>query len=237
MTSFKNAAEMRHPHHGMIVKNVRRPSAADVEAIASTYTAFALDRLGKLGAMVRELKPVKAGMKCCGPAVTSLGPDLSVRRMAINLAQPGDVLVVAAGGGTDYACFGDGTANRMRLKGLAGAVIDGATRDASGLIDLGFPTFVRGITPRNYHYPVSAEYGAVNVPVTCAGQHVEPGDVIFGDDDGVIVIPFSMVAPLAERIRDERRDEIAQRAAMTAFEPFDVADELTGRGYRMLDSI
>ncbi len=237
MTSLKNSAEMRHPHHGLIVTNVRRPSPADVEAIASTYTAFALDRLGKLGAMVREMKPLTPGMKCCGPAVTSLGPDLSVRRMAINLAQAGDVLVVAAGGGSDYACFGDGTANRMRLKGLAGAVIDGATRDAGGLREMGFPTFVRGITPRNYHYPVSAEYGAVNVPVTCAGQHVAPGDLIFGDDDGVIVIPFAMVEPLAEQLRAEHRDEIAQRAAMTAFEPFDVADELTGRGYRLLDSI
>jgi 4-hydroxy-4-methyl-2-oxoglutarate aldolase len=100
--------------------------------------------------------------------------------MAIDLALPGDVLVVAAGGVTDYACFGDGTAQRMMLKGMAGAVVDGSTRDARFLRQLAFPTFVRGVTPRNYHYPVSAEYGAVNVSVVCGGVLVEPGDVILG---------------------------------------------------------
>lgn len=227
----------RHPYHGKIIRQIRRPAPGEIEAIASTYTAFVLDRLGKQGSMARELKPLMQGMRCCGPAITALGPDLSVRRMAINLAEPGDVLVVAAGGGTDYACFGDGTANRMRLKPLAGAVIDGATRDAVGLRKLGFPTFVRDVTPKNYHYPVSAAYGAVNVPVNCGGQTVYPGDLIFADDDGVIVIPFDEVSRLAATIRDECEEEGADRAAMTTFEPFDVDAELRARGYEIVDTL
>ena len=235
--NIQTTAELRHPYHCKIITGVSRPDPADIEAIASTYTAFVLDRLGKLGAMSQELKPLSPGMRCCGPAITSLGPDLSVRRMAINLAQPGDVLVVAAGGGTDYACFGDGTATKLRLKGIAGAVIDGATRDSGGLRDMGYPTFVRGVTPRNYHYPVSAGYGAVNVPISCAGQRVEPGDLIFADDDGVIVIPRAMVAPLAATIAGELARERDMRAAMTEFVPFDVADELAARGYVTVESL
>ena len=193
----------RHPSQGRIVREIQRPGSDILATLSESYTGFVLDLLGKRGAMSTELLPLDRGMKVCGPAVTSLGPDLSVRRMAIDLARPGDVLVVAAGGATDYSCFGDGTARRMLLKGIAGVVVDGSTRDAAGIRRLGFPTFVKGVTPSNYDYPVSAEFGSVNVPVVCAGVHVHPGDVILGDDDGVVVIPRQAAKGLTEKILEE----------------------------------
>lgn len=214
-----------------VVTRIERVDQATVDAYRAFYTGIVLDHLGKLGAMDTAIGPIAAGMRVVGPAVTSLGSDLTVRRMAIDLAQPGDVLVVAAGGAADYACFGDGTARRMQVKGISGAVIDGAVRDAAGLRALGFPTFARDITPRNFHYPSGIDFGAVNVAVVCGGVLVEPGDLIVGDDDGIVVVPRRLAGDLRGAIDTELRAERALRDSWTEYPPFGVADELRRRGY------
>ncbi len=220
-----------HPQQRRVVTRIERPDAEVVRRFSEFYTGIVLDTLGKHGAMHTDIGPLSPGMRMCGPAVTSLGPDLTVRRMAIDLAQPGDVLVIAAGDIRDVACFGDGTASRMIKKELAGAVVDGCTRDAAGLRALGFPTFVRGVTPRNYHYPESGDHGSVNVPVVCGGVLVEPGDLVLGDDDGVVVVPRAvaadLVAPVAEKLRAERE----LRGSWETYEPFDVEAELRARNF------
>lgn len=221
----------RHPVQGKVITEIKRPSDETVKAFQNCYTAFALDYLGKFSAMHHSISSLSPGMRICGPAVTSLGPDLTVRRMAIDLAQPGDVLVVAAGGVADYACFGDGTVRRMMLKQMAGAIIDGSTRDAGGIRKLGFPTFVKGITPRNYHYPVSAEYGGVNILVICGGVLVNPGDLILGDDDGIVVVPRDEAERLGQVIPESLAREAAERDAMREYEPFNFQEELRRRGY------
>ena len=75
-------------------------------------------------------------------------------------------------------------------------MVDGAARDVAGLRALGLPAFSRAVTPRNYHYPAGVEHGAVNVPVVCAGTLVEPGDIVVGDDDGVLVVPRRIAAEI-----------------------------------------
>lgn len=224
----------RHPAQGKIVTRIERPDQRVVVAFSGFYTGIVLDHLGKYGSMYVGIKPLSPGMKVCGPAVTCLGPDLTIRRMAIDLARPGDVLVVAAGGVRDYACFGDGTAKRMQVKGMAGAVIDGSTRDAAGLRALGFPTFALGVTARNYHYPVSGEYGGVNVPVICGGVLVHPGDIILGDDDGIVVVPKDLTPQLVPVVQQHLRDEQATRGAWREYEPFDVSEELKRREYEFV---
>jgi 4-hydroxy-4-methyl-2-oxoglutarate aldolase len=219
-----------HPHQKRIVTSFTRPSPDSIQQLKKAYSGFILDRLGKLG-VIAGVKSLKPGWVVCGPAVTSLGPDLTVRRVAIDLAQEGDVLVIAAGGYEESACFGDGTARRMMLKGMAGAVIDAATRDARFLREIDFPTFTRGVTPRNHHYPVSMQYGGVNVPVVCGGMLIRPGDVIFGDDDGVVVIPQEKVSEIARGLEEAVLTEKAQRAAMTSYTPFDLMSSLVSQGY------
>ena len=207
-----------------------------MQAFSTFYTGIVLDHLGKFGAMSVDIAPLAPGMKVCGPATTTLGPDLSLRRAAIDLAHPGDVLVVAAGGVRDYACFGDGTGKRMQVKGMAGAVIDGSTRDAAGLRELGFPTFCRGVTPRNYFYPVEHSFGAVNIAVTVGGQQVEPGDLIVGDDDGVVVVPRQQAEELAPIIAAQLASERKERADWGEYPAFDVMAELKERGYSIEDA-
>jgi len=220
---------------GVIKRSFERPSARVVSAISACYTGFVLDRLGKHGFMSPAMKPLSLGTRICGPATTVLGADLEVRRMAINLARAGDVLVIAAGGVTEFACFGDATALRMQLKGMAGCIIDGSTRDAASLRAMKFPMFVKGITARNYHYPYSGQHGAVNVPVVCDGVLVNAGDIVLGDDDGIVVIPAAEGLALAATIGKELEEEKAARAAMTEFKPYDIQDELRARGYRFED--
>ena len=145
------------------------------------------------------------------------------------------MLVIAAGGVTEFACFGDATALRMQLKGMAGCIIDGSTRDAASLRAMKFPMFVKGITARNYHYPYSGQHGAVNVPVVCDGVLVNAGDIVLGDDDGIVVIPAAEGLALAATIGKELEEEKAARAAMTEFKPYDIQDELRARGYRFED--
>ena len=216
---------------GRIVQRIERVEPDVVARFAQYYTGIVLDQLDKRGAMTHEISPLSPGMRLCGPAVTSQGPDLTVRRMAIDLAQPGDVLVVAAGGITDRACFGDGTAKRMTMKQLAGAVVDGSVRDAAGLRELGFPTFCRGITPRNYHYPAEGDQGAVNVPVVVGGVVVEPGDLVLGDDDGVVVVPRLLAPQIQDVVAEKLAAERAVRSGWTEYEPFGVWPDLEQRGY------
>lgn len=228
-------ADSIHPLQRMIRRQIQRPSPEAVGVFSRCYTGFVLDRIGKFGAMAPELLPLSHGMKLCGPAVTVMGPDRAVRRMAIDLAHPNDVVVVAAGGAIDRALFGDNSARNMQLKGLGGIVIDGATRDASAIRSMGFPTFVKSVTPRNYHYPQEAGHGAVNVPVVCAGMLVNPGDLIIGDDDGVIVVPRDHAEQISGQILPElEREEKAQEIA-TEFQPYDVEEELRQRGYSFID--
>ena len=192
--------------------------------------AAILDVLGKTGALVPEIKPVASGMRLCGPAVTCLGPDLDVRRMAIDLAPPGSVLVLAAEGVTDRACFGSYTADMMQRAGLAGVVIDGATRDVAELRTLGFPTFARAATPRSFGYPQPGIEGSVNVAVPCGGTIVEPGDVIAGDDDGVIAIPRQQCEALAPAVIEAMEAERRKWEARYG-KPFGVEERLRARGF------
>lgn len=214
-----------------VVSTIPRPPRDIVARFSRLYTGIVADSLNKLGVMHVDITPLAPGMRACGPAITSIGPDLTVRRMAIDLAQPGDVLVVAAGDFRDFACFGDGTAQRMMTKSLAGAVIDGCVRDAAGLRRLGFPTFSRGATARDFHYPMGADAGAVNVPAVCGGVLVEPGDMIIADDDGVVVVPQSLCESVLSIAEAKLASERAERGSWSEYPPFDVRDELEARGY------
>lgn len=226
---------LRHPDQGKIFAKIDRPPAAVVEAFRGFYTGIVSDTLGKLGPMHHEIKPVAPGMKLCGPAVTCLGTDQTVRKLAMGIAEPGDVVVVAAGGVKEYACFGDMSATFLHARGVAGIVIDGATRDVAGIKQLGFPTFARAVTPRNYHYPAGGDHGAINVSVVCGGMLVNPGDIILGDDDGVIVVSKDVAEELARAVRSRLDVENHGRQVLLSGRGgFDVTEELKGRGYEFL---
>jgi 4-hydroxy-4-methyl-2-oxoglutarate aldolase len=223
-----------HPHQMLVYKSIPRPERKHIEAIANTYTGFVVDRVGKHGVLDSDIKPLRADTKMCGPAITVLGPDLAVRRAAADIAEPGDVLVIAARQAS-FACFGDGTARKMRLAGVHGVVIDGFTRDARRIAALNFHCFCRGSTLSNFDYPVFGRYGAINVPVSCGNTIVNPGDIIFGDADGVLVIPRRFVPDLATNLAADFLAETRERLSLKPGYSFNELDTLRDRGYEIND--
>lgn len=191
------------------------------------------DVLGKQHVLPPGVRAITSKLRLCGPVVTCQGPDVSVRRAAIDLAQPGDIVVVAAQGVIDRACFGAKTAEHMMSLGLVGIVVDGAVRDVADLATLRFPTYARGVTPRNFDYPVDLQRGAVNVPVRIAEHPVEPGDVVCADDDGVVIIPRERVAGLAPRVAATVAAEDQKWAARHG-KRFDAVEKLREQGYRIV---
>jgi 4-hydroxy-4-methyl-2-oxoglutarate aldolase len=140
------------------------------------------------GGMDSGIKPLDPSCHMVGRAVTVRcfpGDNLALHQ-GIYAAKPGDVLILDCHGYTEAGHFGDIMALACQMRGIAGVVIDGSCRDAQDIIKLGLPVFVRGQNPSG---TVKKSLGEVNVPVTCGGVRVNPGDIVLGDCDGVVVVP------------------------------------------------
>lgn len=156
-----------------------------------------------MGAAVRS---VWSGARFVGEAVTvrTFGTDLSAVFDAIQAAGPGSVVVIDSHGVTNAAFWGERTTRAAMARGLVGAVIDGACRDVTAIGKLGFPVFSTAITP-NAGLPGGR--GAVNVPVAVGGMTVRPGDVLVGDENGVVVIPLERQGEVLGKVRAQMEAE------------------------------
>ncbi|MFJ5850591.1 RraA family protein [Streptomyces sp. NPDC092903] len=210
-----------------------RPARSQVAALSRLPVASILDALGKTGALSHCLRLQTPGLVLCGSAVTALGPDVTVRRAAIDLAQPGDIVVVAAGGSKERACFGGVTAQHMQSRGLTGVLVDGMVRDVTELRRIGFPTVARGTTPLNYDYPAGIENGAVNVPVIIDGVRVSPGDVVVGDEDGAVVVPRAQVDAVIDTVLASAAAE-AEKWWGRRGQSLGAVQQLTNAGYKII---
>ncbi len=140
------------------------------------------------GVMDSGIKPLDPKSHVVGRAVTvkcQPGDNLAIHQ-GIYAAQPGDVLVCDLHGYDQGGHFGDIMALACKVRGLAGVVLDGSCRDTEDIREMGFPVFSRGVNPSG---TVKASLGQINVPITCGGIEVHPGDIILGDCDGVVVVP------------------------------------------------
>jgi 4-hydroxy-4-methyl-2-oxoglutarate aldolase len=153
---------------------------------------------------MHEIKPIVSGLSICGPAVTSLdhtGDNLMIHA-ALEVCQPGDVLVVTTLSPSTHGMFGDLLATLCIARGLAGVIIDAGARDVRDLRAMNFPIWTRTISSQG---TAKSNPGWVNVPVICGQVNVRPGDVIAADDDGVVVIPkerLEMVVAAAQARED-----------------------------------
>jgi regulator of RNase E activity RraA len=138
---------------------------------------------------IRPLRAFVGGRRLIGSAVTALctGTDYGAVHHAIAVANAGDVIVVEAGGRDNPAVIGELLGGAARLKGVAGVIVNGAVRDSGRLRQWDdFPVFARHVNPRG---PSSMDQGVVNEVISFAGARVAPGDIILGDDDGLVAIP------------------------------------------------
>jgi 4-hydroxy-4-methyl-2-oxoglutarate aldolase len=148
--------------------------------------------------MDNTLRPLTRRFAFCGPAVTvrCYGSDSAIVHYAVDIAQPGDVIVVDRVGDRRYACWGGGVSLAAHTKGIAGAVVDGMLTDRIEIEEMGFHVFGRGLSAVTTRAP--GESGEVNVPVTCGGNVINPGDIILADDDGILVLPPSRVQEIID---------------------------------------
>jgi len=181
-----------------IQTNIERPPTSLVEGFKKVSTPDVSDAMNRFGAMNPKIKPLATPMKMVGPALTvrTRPVDNLMVHYATHIAQPGDVLVVDAGGIEDHSIWGGQMTHTARKKGLAGVVIDGAVRDSAEIRRMGYPVFARAISPMDGHKDGPGE---VNVIIQCGGVQVKPGDIILGDDDGVVVIPKEQAKEVLEK--------------------------------------
>ena len=180
----------------------------DVVLAASKFAASILaDVAGRRGTLDGRIAPVSPGMRFAGPAITvevRPGDNLMIHA-AMALARPGDVLVIDGKADRSCALMGSIMMNACRKLALAGVVLDAAIRDIEELRELGFPVFAVGANPNG---PTKFVPGRINWPISCGGIAVAPGDLVIGDDDGVVVIERekagSLLAPAARKVQDER---------------------------------
>jgi 4-hydroxy-4-methyl-2-oxoglutarate aldolase len=188
--------------------------AETLKALAAAPTAMLSDAIGRWGNMDPAIRPVALGMQCFGPAFTVRcwpADNLTIHR-AVELAAHGDVLVVDGGSGRDTALLGDILVYAARLRGVAGIVLQGLVRDSAAIAAQGLPVFASGATARG---PVKETLGAVQIPIQCGGVLVRPGDLVAGDDDGIVVLPREQAAAVAARIRliHEREEQVKKALA------------------------
>jgi 4-hydroxy-4-methyl-2-oxoglutarate aldolase len=182
-----------------IKRHFDRPSRAEVAAFAGVMTGFVADALGGRGAMVPAVKPIAGTGPFCGVAVPcAAGPadNLAVFG-ALLIAEPGDVVVCAADGFEHTAVTGDLLLGMLQNKGCVGFVTDGAVRDLPGIRDVGLPCYATAVTPNS---PAKSGPGTVGLPVVVGGVTVGPGDIVLGDEDGVVVVPKALIARTIERL-------------------------------------
>jgi len=177
----------------------------------SCVVTDAMERAGVMHTAIR----LRCGGKMAGPAVTvHLSPgDLVDPLAALTVAASGDVIVVDAAGETETSVWGGLMASLGRRRGVAGAVVDGAVRDVDEIRDLGFTLFSRAVGPRASHTAFSGRQDPieVNVPIHCGGLLVQPGDMVVGDEIGVVVVPRLQAREVLARAREQADREEATR--------------------------
>ena len=185
----------------------KRPSAALLKQFKNVVVAHLSDSMNRLPG-ADGLDPMHNGNHMVGVALTVRvcpGDNLMVHK-AIDIAQPGDVIVVDAGGDLSQAIIGEIMSTLAAKRGCAGMVIDGAIRDSGALARAKFPVYARGVTHRG---PYKNGPGEINVPVSIGGMVVNPGDIIVGDDDGVVAVGQDISAIVLAAAKAKAKEEDA----------------------------
>ncbi|MBX8572756.1 RraA family protein [Pseudomonas cichorii] len=198
-----------------VLERARKVDADWVSRYREVPVANVSDSMNRMTAGGARLRPMHRGGVLAGPAITvkARPGDNLMLHYALDISQPGDVIVVDAGGDLSNALIGEMMVAYAVKRGVAGIVINGAIRDAGAIGQGDFPMFAAGISHRG---PYKDGPGEINVPIAIDGMVIEPGDLIIGDDDGLLCVPYDQVAEVYERAvakhtaENKQMEQIAQ---------------------------
>jgi 4-hydroxy-4-methyl-2-oxoglutarate aldolase len=224
---------------GVVRRAIERAPRDVVEGFSLLGVATVHEAQEQTGLLPAAIKPIYPGVRVAGSAVTVSVPsgDNWMVHVAVELCTDGDVVVVSVeDAGRECGYLGELIATALNTRGVRGFVIDAGVRDVAELREMGFPVWSRYVSAQG---PLKERLGSVNAPVVCAGQAVEPGDVVVADDDGVVIVPRAKAADVLEASREREQKELASRARYAAGElSLDVQgmrDALAEKGLRYVD--
>lgn len=221
----------------VVIREIERPAAGLAERFLAYSTANVSDIQGRQQTMHSSLRSLYASMpNVCGPAITvkARPGDNLMAMKAIELADPGDVIVISSDGESNLSVWGGIMSTMARRRGIAAVVTDGVVRDTVQTRDTGLPVWCAGTTPAG---PTKDGPGQINMPVTCGSVIVFPGDLVFADEDGVVVIRRAEVEDVLERAkaRIDKENAWLERIAQDDFSPLvDTDEQLRARGCLVL---
>src|ERR1700746_3780816 len=199
------------------VKNILRPDRALLRRLGQFGVGPVHEAQGRTGLLAPYLRPIFAGAKASGSALTVLAHpgDNTMLHVAAEVCRPGDLIVIALSSANSDGMLGELLATSFRARGAVGVVIDAGCRDVAEMTKMGFPVWSQAVSAKG---TVKATLGSVNVPVVCAGTVVHPGDACLADDDGVVTVPQSELETVLQAAQQREEREAKVRARLAAGE-------------------